>query len=417
MSLLRYEDFLTESQIAELLLESKVVFSKKLINILFKMKGNRIADQLINLVSKDVPVVQNYIDVTDTKDFVSFTPDRKAQDLLKDKPQVWRVIESGRYLTNSNKNDKIFRALGYDKEKYGCWSPDTDTLGIILSETISNVSGNVYVMFQELESTEPRIGVINKVAVEESESSEFPKIWQTSRNPIAIGRLTRSLLTAAGVKFTDKELEEFTNLYKSTWDFMQDVLKQFAIVNGGDISYWYDQNHYVKGGGTLNNSCMANVDSEYFDLYTKNSNVSMVILYSDEGTISEKEYTSDKIKGRALLWKATVGGKGEITFMDRIYTRFDSDVELFKEFAKKNGWWWKTKQTMEPDESITNGSEIKSDPSIKVQMDSDCDYSSYPYLDTMCYLNEGNNCLYNYPNGQGKQFRETGGGFEEYSED
>lgn len=416
MSLLRYDDFLTESKIEELLLESKVVFSKKFINILFKMKGNKIADALLSLSYKDIPVVQNYIDVTDRKDFVSFTPDRKAQEMTKDSPQVWKVIESGRYLTNSHKNDKIFEALGYDKEKYGCWSPEVETLGTILTETVSSVSGKVYVMFQEL-TTNPRIGVINKTALEESESSEFPKIWQTSRNPIAIGRLTRAILTAAEIKFTDSELEQFTNGYKATWDFMQDILKQFSVVTGNSIAHWYDHNNYVKGGGTLNNSCMADVDSEYFDLYTKNSNVSMVILYSDDGTISEKGYTSEKIKGRALLWKATVGGSKEITFMDRIYTRFDSDVDLFKEFAKKNGWWWKVNQTMEPSESITNGSETKSDPPIKVQMDSDCDFESYPYLDTMCYLNEGNNCLYNYTKGQGKQFRETGGGFEEYYEE
>jgi hypothetical protein len=43
--------------------------------------------------------------------------------------------------------------------------------------------------------------------------------------------------------------------------------------------------------------------------------------------------TSDKIKGRAILWKTDKG-----MFMDRIYTAHDSDLNLFKEFATKSNF-------------------------------------------------------------------------------
>ena len=167
MSLLRYDDFLTESKIEELLLESKVVFSKKFINMLFKMKGNKIADALLSLSYKDIPVVQNYIDVTDRKDFVSFTPDRKAQEMTKDSPQVWKVIESGRYLTNSHKNDKIFEALGYDKEKYGCWSPEVGTLGLRLRAAPNTTSATLAgeAMGTKLKVLEPASTAIPKIGV------------------------------------------------------------------------------------------------------------------------------------------------------------------------------------------------------------------------------------------------------------
>ena len=117
MAILKYEDYLSESKIQELLLESKVIFSKKFINILSKMKSNKIASNVLDLYSKDVDgVTQNYIDITDQKDAVSFTPDRRVQELTKDKPETWIITESGKYLTKSDRNDKIFEALGYDKE-------------------------------------------------------------------------------------------------------------------------------------------------------------------------------------------------------------------------------------------------------------------------------------------------------------
>ena len=412
MSLVKYSEFINESKIYELLLESKVVYSKKLVNLLTKMKSNKLASELLNLYSKDVDgLVQNYIDITDEKDSVSFTPDRKAQEMIKDKPETWEVIETGRYLTNSNRNDKIFERLGYDKEKYGCWAPDRGTIGTILSETVSQQSGNIYVMFQEYGESNSRIGVINKTSIEESEDTENIKVWSTSRNPIKIGRLIRAILTKANVSFTDKDVEDFTNTYKATYDFMKDVLKQFDVIQGDKIAYWYEKNNYVSGGGTLNNSCMADVDTEnYFDIYCYNPQVSLVILYSDDGKIEGEKYTSNKIKGRAILWDANINGK-EGKFMDRVYTRFDSDVDLFKQFAEKNGWWYKKSQSMEPSEAITNGSESAGNPNIIVKLkDGTWDY--YPYCDTMCYLDTGDDTLTNREVGD-RMLRDTGGGYDE----
>lgn len=412
MRILQYSNFINEQKVSELILESKVVYSKKFINILNKMRSNKVASELIKLYSKDIDVVQNYLDITDQKDAVSFTPDRKVQEITKDKPETWKVVESGRYLTSSDRNNKIFEALGYDKQKYGCWSPDTDAIGIILSETVSSVSGKIYVMFQEYGVADPRIGVINKAALE-TEDAEDARVWSTSRNNIKVGRLARAILSAAKISFTDADIEQFTNQYKATYDFAKDILKQFDIVTGDRIAYWYDENNYTSGGGTLNNSCMASVDSDYFDIYTQNSQVSLVILYSDNGVIDGDKYKSDLIKGRAILWDAEINGH-IVKFMDRIYTTQDADVELFKQFAEKNGWYYKRSQSMEPSETITNGSESIR-VSIKVKLDN-FDFEYYPYCDTMCYLNENDGCLYNREIGEGKALRDTGGGYDEYYE-
>jgi hypothetical protein len=42
------------------------------------------------------------------------------------------------------------------------------------------------------------------------------------------------------------------------------------------------------------------------------------------------------------------------------YTPHDSDLNLFKEFATKSNFWFKTEQDMEVDTQITNGTETKS---------------------------------------------------------
>ena len=409
MSILKYEDYISEKAVYKLLLESKVIYSKKFINLLNKMKANKLATQLLNLYSKDVDgVTQNYIDITDLKDAVSFTPDRKVQELTKDKPETWVITSSGRYLTTSDRNDKLFEALGYDKAKYGCWNPDTGAVGLILAETVSRTSGKIYVMFKEYEGE--RIGVVNKEAMEPTEA-EDQRIWSTSRNNIKIGRLVRAILTASKIPFTDSEIEQFTNQYKATYDFAKDALKQFDIVQGDKIAYWYDEENYVSGGGSLNNSCMASVGSDYFDIYTQNPQVSLVILYGDGGSIESEKYTDDRIKGRAILWDAKLDGQ-PVKFMDRIYTSQDADVELFKQFAEKNGWWFKKRQSMEPNEDFTDGNSSKKGK-IKVNLD-DTDFEYYPYCDTVCYIDTNTGIASNkWWSDSNKILRDTGGSYED----
>jgi hypothetical protein len=392
MSILKYGDYISEKVVYDLLLESKVVYSKKFVNLLTRMKSNKLASQLLNLYTKDIDgVVQNYIDITDQKDAVSFTPDRKAQELNAGKPETWKVINSGRYLTTSDRNNKIFEALGYDKVKYNCWNPDSGVIGTILAETVSRSSGKIYVMFQEYKETDPRIGVINKEALELSDADDV-KVWTTSRNNIKVGRLVRALLTVAKIPFVDKDIEDFTNQYKATFDFAADVLKQFDIVKGERIAYWYSESNYVDGGGTLNNSCMADVNEDYFNIYTQNPQVSLVILYGDNGNIEDSKYTADLIKGRAILWECEIDGEKE-TLMDRIYTANDSDTDLFKQFAEKNGWWYKSSQSMEPNEYFTNGT-TKKRARIIVRLN-DADWDEYPYCDTMCYIFTSDNIASN----------------------
>jgi hypothetical protein len=406
----KYQEFITENQLYNFLLESKVVMSGKLLNLINKFNSNKVSAELLKINSKDYDVQYNYIDITDEKDAVSFIPDRKAQEINSKLPETWKVINTGRYLTHSDKNDNIFRELGYNKTGRECWAPDTGIYGLIKAEAVSRVSGKIYVLFEEYDTETPRLAVLNKEALELS-SPELRAVWSTSRNKMKIGRLVRALLRSANITFTDKDIEDFTNQYKATYDFAKDALKQFDIVKGNDIAYWYDNDYYVSGGGTLNNSCMAEVNSDYFDIYCKNKQVSMVILYSEDGRIVDNKYVSNKIRGRAILWDAKLDGES-ITFMDRIYTTQDSDVELFKQYAEKNGWWWKTSQSMDQWEQITDGTTKKLGRIVVNADNTEFDY--YPYMDTMSYLNTDENVITNDSDYEGldRECRSTCGDYD-----
>lgn len=410
--LLKYNEYLTEKKAYDLLLESKLVFSKKFINILSKMKTNKVASELLNIYGKDVDGVRNnYIDTTEQKDTVSFIPDAKAQELTKDKVDVWQV-GTRRQLTHSDSNDKLFAILGYDKtQEY--WTPNDGQKGTISAETVSEESGKVYVLFDEWEGD--RKAVLNKDCISLVDEDDA-RVWTTSRNNIKVGRLARAILTVSKVAFIDKDIEDFTNQYKATYDFMADTLKQFDIVGGKKIAHWYWHENYVSGSGSLNNSCMAEVDEDYLDIYSYNSQCKLVILYSDNGEIKDGKYTSNTIKGRALLWEGKMDGFGDVTFMDRIYTVNDSDVELFKQFAEKNGWWYKKSQTMYPDSTLTDG-KVSKDGIVRVKL-SDGDWSYYPYMDTMCFLDMDTNTLSNdKESSYDRVFRSTEGDYWESYDD
>ena len=180
--------------------------------------------------------------------------------------------------------------------------------------------------------------------------------WKKGRTDIGIGRwLRRVIFDLYKSSIEDRKIEEFVNLYKSTFDGDE---SNFEVVKGEDIKKWYFENSYDLIRGQLGNSCMRYYKcQEYFDIYTKNPEVcSLLILKSEQ----------DKICGRALLWNLKDGTK----YQDRIYTIHDSDRELFNEWADKNGY--STYQNL-----------IKT---IEVQL-GDNEYSKYPYMDTFVTYN------------------------------
>ena len=212
--------------------------------------------------------------------------------------------------------------------------------------------------------------------------------------PVTIA--VRALLKAGGKEFLDKDIEQFVNLYKSTVDKLNDKFSYFEIVSGSDIAYWYNHRNYFVRSGTLGNSCMSNVPGRYLEIYTANPNqCSLVIFKSQDDT--------EKIVGRALLWTLPDGKK----FVDRIYVINDSDVQLFRDYAKENGWYSKYYNNSGADTKAYSPEGGTVDLNLRITLDKK-DYDNFPYLDTLKYFTPGSGILDPY---DGEYLLEdTGGG-------
>jgi hypothetical protein len=89
--MLKYGDFILEKVICDLLLESKIEFSKQFLEILSSIK-HPIAKDIISLQSQDKRVNYNYIDVnTKTNDEITFIQDARAQRIIKEGEEIYQI--------------------------------------------------------------------------------------------------------------------------------------------------------------------------------------------------------------------------------------------------------------------------------------------------------------------------------------
>lgn len=361
----KYNEFLLE----KLILESEVLFSDKFRKTLSAI-DHPISKNILDIENKDIDTKFNLFDINlDKNDKITFFPDSKVQDLIPSEKNHEYIGPYG-WLKHTDANDKIFNTLGYEPEGEP-YRPRTGEVGREVGRTISSSTGRTYV-YLEFENGE---GVynINKF----SEDNNLKKLWnlEKGKQEVKVGKGIRSLLKSNGIEVSNKELEEFVNLFKSKIDKMNDIFSNFEIVKGDDIAYWYDYNNYSKETGVLGGSCMSSSPDYYFDIYTDNPETCNLVILKDPNN-------NTKIIGRSLLWTLIDGKK----FLDRIYTNNDSDVNLFREYAKGNGWYYKRYNNhVGGNEAVSSDDEIvRLDLTVSV---SSYSYDNYPYLDTLKYFN------------------------------
>ena len=362
----KYNDFLFES----LILESIVVYSNKFKDIL-KEIDSPVAKAILDTETKDLDVANNYLDIND-KDTISFIADRRAKEILQQKDKFAVFNGGSGFLKHSASNNEIFGLLEYEPVGEKTYHPQNGERGEVLKKAKSPRSENIYVKIQ----FPGGLTVVNENNLRYVDVNQLP--FQQNRQTIRTGRGVKALLSKSDFKFSDAEIEQFVNKYKSAWDAMNDIFRKFELVSGDDIASWYDYNKYAEQRGTMGSSCMKGVNSNYFDIYTKNPDkCSLLILKSDDG---------QKIKGRALVWKLD---NPQVTYVDRIYTNNDSDVELFKQYAYSKGWYHKPNQSSSNDYSMVGKEGTKNEGHLVVNLKSlnDGNYDRYPYLDTLKYFN------------------------------
>ena len=368
----KYDDFLLES----MLMESILVFSRQFKEVLSNMKSP-LSDALLDLDNVDINTPNNYIDLSDKPEHISFITDKKAQSILNTKNIKYNggglAIITPDFIEKVckpfNLNVYIENGKSYvNMEKTGLYIPISGEVGTILDKIYFNNTYYYKVKFDD---------VGNDITILEDDNSvingETP--FSTKRQDIKIGRGIRSILNSANIKYTDSELEKFVNDCKSEIDIFNKKFDYFELVSGSAISHWYSAYNYDRKIGTLGSSCMRNVDSERFDIYCDNKDVcSLLVLYSDNDR--------NLIKGRALVWK--LSNPENITFMDRVYTCDESDVVLFHKYAKSNGFYIKKFNNNSEDSPIESPTGELIDGELVVEVDA-YHHNYYPYLDTFIY--------------------------------
>jgi hypothetical protein len=171
-----------------------------------------------------------------------------------------------------------------------------------------------------------------------------------------------------------------------------------VVVEGVVIGFWYNSRNYAQVSGTLGSSCMAEKNSSIFRIYEMNPEVCKMLILKED----------DKILGRALVWKLksirSLGRpvEGIEYFMDRQYTIKDSDVQKFRNYAKEQGWCYKSYNNHHSCETVNIegvdknvGMTVKVKPFKVSGVIEDYDYSKYPYMDTFRRYNPNDGYFYN----------------------
>lgn len=217
------------------------------------------------------------------------------------------------------------------------------------------------------------------------------RAWTSNRSCIKIGKAIKMIYGDAFPINHPKgmpevkpkiDIESFVNMFKAERDKNKNY-ERFELVKGRDIKYWYNQKNYsrfIQEDTTLAKSCLRYEESgKFLEMYVNNPDlVNMLILKDDV----------DRLRGRALIWYLTYP-EGRI-YMERIYTINDCDVELYKKYAREQGWLYKSRQTYGYHHTIVDGKTNEEHSwenfPMRVHLNRK-PVSYYPYLDTLCVYN------------------------------
>lgn len=383
-----------ESTMFDLILESKLIYKENLIILLNDIKSKdpgvmRVKMFLKYLYNKDIDKLkQNYIDIDQTIDKLTFIPDNKIEDTIINlsvdetsggldqviNHSIIDVVGISRdnlyfpsYLRDIPSNEWIVVDY-YDLSKYDA---DLDEYNIYYLKNVKNE--NYYIAIACLKE-------------DDRFKLELP---ENLRGGIKIGRFINNLKSLCLKSdqytneyinsITESDIEKFVNILSAKINHKNNMFDFMEVVEGEDIRKWYLEYNYDSIKGDLGNSCMKHSKcQDYFDIYIENPEVCKLLIL--------KNSNGDKIQARALLWQTIEGD----LVMDRIYAYKNSLEDLFKHWADKNGY----KHSITIDDKYTVA--IKNLP-----------YDYFPYMDTFSYYNfcdnlddfeQGHGEDINYPN-------------------
>lgn len=288
----------------------------------------------------------------------------------------------------------IFNYKLYDHQS-GLWFLSGDDTKYLFGDDEINVLSNTNINAPDIYK---ELTMLNKMRVPFSENHNINFMvenesivaayynYKFDRNKMNVGKALQQLPWI--FKKSDSEIEMLVNTIKCKLD--PDV--KFSIVSGSDILYWYHGQNYASNTGSLSSSCMRyGKCQDYLKIYADND-VKMLIATDDE----------NKLRGRALLWPKSMWNKtywDNVEFiMDRIYGN-DHTILKFKEYAQKNNWVYKNKQTYSDTKTWRVPGEYNVEEKRCRMNLKNINYEEYPYVDTFNRIDWDESCLKNY--GQG----------------
>jgi hypothetical protein len=201
---------------------------------------------------------------------------------------------------------------------------------------------------------------MGKMKEVKASEDDFEAYKAKFRQGAKIGRVLKKLNPG----LTDPQVESMVGEYKAAWSSkMEHINDRLKVVTGEDIQFWYLAKRYLKGGGSLNSSCMQGAESQGGIAFYANNpqSIALCILLDD----------NDKLCARALVWRCNNG----IIFMDRIYSVRPEHERMLRNFAKENGI------TCKGGTGVVYGYSGKVKMEVKVKPWS----GQWPYLDTFRY--------------------------------
>lgn len=374
----KYNEFILESKIYNLILEGKMVFSSDFIEILdtLSTSGDAEVEDLSSLIrgymNYDVAIDSNCIDVSDKQGMISFVPD----DKVSEEDLIYKIKPTADLLDYQSSNPhSLFTELDIPGEGLINIHPRSLTFNrwkLIKKQELNEYRDLTFYYLQDFDTPSKFIVVYYR-----SGAQALIPIGSTSnrKGDVKLGRFINKFLSAIGNTFSAATIERLVNMYQAEVLLKKNALNYFKVVEGEDIRKWYHENMYESSnGGQLANSCMRYPKcQDFLDIYTENTQVCKLLIFTpNEG----------KLSGRALLWTLENGKK----YMDRIYTNKDSYDNLFLKWANENGY--------------TKGIEASSVVKVNTK-----DYELYPYMDTFIFYDadEGklsNNSIFQRPYAQ-----------------
>lgn len=179
------------------------------------------------------------------------------------------------------------------------------------------------------------------------------------------------------IKCSNYDIEDFSLKYAS---IVNPPCFNMVVVNGKDISKYYHYENYQDQRGSLGGSCMKGSPSNFFDIYSENTNqISMLVMINE----------NNKISGRAILWSGE-----NFKLMDRVYVSNDIYFNYFIKWANDNNYYYKEHNNWYTplNLKLKDRKEIKK---LEISIDNS-EFEKYPYLDTFKWLDVKNKKLYNY---------------------